>query len=168
MDLLVIRHAIAMEREDFAAIDSDDDRRPLTDAGARKMRRVASGIRALVDHVDLIATSPLTRAMQTAQIVSGAYGTAATRTVDALRPENTPKSFIDWVRANELGDVCAIVGHEPNLSQLVTWLMTGVDESRVVLKKGGACLVGFGGAPGAGAGTLRWLLTPSQLIERAG
>lgn len=168
MDLLVIRHAVAMERDDFAAISDDDDDRPLTDAGMKKMRRVAEGLRGLVARIDVLAASPLTRALQTAHIVGELYGVPVERTVDALRPENSSESFLAWTRDQRLGDVCAIVGHEPNLGQLVTWLMTGCDEPRVSFKKGGACLLSFDGRLEPGGGTLRWLLTPAQLIQYGG
>ncbi|MEP6619084.1 MAG: phosphohistidine phosphatase SixA [bacterium] len=167
MDLLVIRHGIAMERSDFALVGQDDDDRPLTEPGAKKMRRVAAGLRALINGVDVLASSPLTRAVQTAQIVAEAYGMVSARAIDVLRPENSSANVAAWMSEETVGNVCAIVGHEPNLSQLVTWFMTGVDESRVSLKKGGACLLGFEGKPERGAGTLRWLLTPAQLIEQA-
>jgi phosphohistidine phosphatase len=62
----------------------------------------------------------------------------------------------------------AIVGHEPHLSGLVTWLMTGQIDSRLELKKGAACLLRFERAPGEGEATLRWALTPSQLRDLAG
>ena len=60
--------------------------------------------------------------------------------------------------------VVAIVGHDPHLSRLVTWLISGVDSPNVVLKKGGCALLDFDHEIDAGAGALRWLLTPSQLI----
>lgn len=165
MDLLVIRHAIAMERDDYAALSDDDDTRPLTEVGAKKMRRVAQGLRQVVERIDLLASSPLTRALETAHIVADAYGMPVGRVVDALRPENSSESVLEWTHEEAHGSVCALVGHEPNLGQLVTWLMTGLDAPRVTLKKGGACLLGFDGRIEAGAGTLRWLMTPSQLIS---
>jgi phosphohistidine phosphatase len=64
--------------------------------------------------------------------------------------------------------VVAVVGHEPHLGTLVTWLLTGVAEPRVPLRKGGACLVDFTRRPGRGGGTLRWSLTPSMLRRMAG
>ena len=62
MQLLVIRHAIAVEREDFARTGKDDRLRPLTDEGRKKMKQGAKGLRQLAPRIDLLATSPLTRA----------------------------------------------------------------------------------------------------------
>ena len=57
----------------------------------------------------------------------------------------------------------AVVGHEPHVGRLVTWLLTGSSESHVVFKKGGACLLDLGVRPSAGGALLHWLLTPGQL-----
>ncbi len=69
MKLLVMRHAIAMDREEFARSGNPDDLRPLTARGARRMKRVAKGLRAQIESLDHLATSPLTRAVETAEIV---------------------------------------------------------------------------------------------------
>ena len=69
MKLLLIRHAIAEEREDFEKTGKDDRLRPLTDEGRKKMKQAARGLKEVVPHVDLLATSPLTRAAQTGAIL---------------------------------------------------------------------------------------------------
>ena len=87
-------------------------------------------------------------------------------TAEALRPDQAFGEFLAWLRTrveNENDDALAIVGHEPHLGGLVTWLMTGVEESRLDLKKGGACLLAFDGAPCEARAALLWLVTPSQL-----
>jgi phosphohistidine phosphatase len=68
-------------------------------------------------------------------------------------------------RAVDLGR--EIVGHEPHLGMLVTWLLTGVEESHVDLKKGAACLLEVEGAPGPGSARLCWSIAPSQLRDLA-
>ena len=82
MNLLVIRHAVAEDRETFAEQGKDDSLRPLTDDGRRKMQRAARGIQSMVPSVGVIATSPFVRATQTAQVVGksarGAEDCAAT------------------------------------------------------------------------------------------
>ena len=161
MDLLVIRHAIAVERDEWSG---NDDLRPLTNEGVSKMRKGAQGLAAQVKNVDVLATSPLVRARKTAEIVAGALEhEGELEEVDALRPGQDPGAFVEWVERHAEHDVVAIVGHEPHLSTLVSWLLTGQSESRLDLKKGGACLVRFEHAPKAGTGQLLWLLTPNQL-----
>ena len=167
MQLLVIRHAIAEDRDAFAASGRDDSERPLTESGRDKMRRVARGLRELVPRIDLLASSPYVRAMQTAELVGEAYGIAEVRKVDALVPEAELPLFVSWVQRRSTAKVVAIVGHEPHLGELVTWLMSGLPESRVEMKKGGAALLEFEGQPGPGVGLLKWLMTPGQLRDMA-
>jgi len=163
MQLLVIRHGIAEDAAEFAATGNDDSRRPLTKAGKRKMKEVAAGLREIVDTVDVIAASPLLRAQQTAEIVARAYRDLSVSTVQALSPASHPSGLVDWLGEHASAEVVAIVGHEPHLGMLVTWLMTGAGDSRVAMSKGGAALLELPSRVTAGSGTMEWLLTGSQL-----
>jgi phosphohistidine phosphatase len=163
MRLLLIRHAIAEEREDFARTGKDDSLRPLTDEGRKKMKQAARGLRSLVPEIDLLATSPLTRAAQTGAILDSVYGGIDVVETDELSPETTPEQFLRWLRQQK-EDVVAAVGHEPSLSQILGWLLTGIDRRLFAFRKGGACLLEFGDdEPAGGTATLLWALTPAQL-----
>lgn len=162
MRLLVIRHAIAEDREEFARLGKDDALRPITRDGAREMERNVDGLRVAVPRIDRLACSQLVRARQTAAIVSAAYGLTDVPALDALAPEQPPESVLEWLGRLPDLDVVAIVGHEPHLGILVTWLLTGQQGSCLVLKKGGACFLELDRLQPR-AGRLRWLLTPSQL-----
>ncbi|HEY2855062.1 MAG TPA: histidine phosphatase family protein [Gemmatimonadaceae bacterium] len=173
MNLLVIRHAIAEDKERFAATGRSDDQRPLTEEGRTKMRRGAEGVRLVSPRVTVLASSPLVRARETAEILAPALKITRVEIVDALRPESSFDELVAWLRGrvppNDDDDTAvAVVGHEPHLSGLVTWLMTGQKDSRLELKKGGACLLSFDRAPAAGEATMRWLLTPGQLRDLSG
>jgi phosphohistidine phosphatase len=159
MKLLIIRHGIAEE----ADTSGDDSRRSLTKAGKRKMKEVTAGLQEMVETLDVIGASPLVRAQQTAEIVAKAYGGISVDTVEALSPGSDPAGLVHWLGENAAAEVVAIVGHEPHLGMLVTWLMTGTRESQVAMSKGGAALVEFTLRATAGGGTLEWLLTGSQL-----
>lgn len=162
MELLVIRHGIAGDKEEFARTGLDDDLRPLTREGREKMAHVAEGLRRIVPDISVLGTSPLERAKQTASIVAEARGADVPIVVtEALRPDRRYEELVDWLRARTESGTIAIVGHEPHLGGLVTWLLTGSDESRTPLKKGGACLLEFRGAPRKGAASLVWLLPPA-------
>lgn len=163
MQLLVIRHAIAEEREVFAETGEDDSLRPLTRRGERKMREGVVGLRRVVPKLDVLAASPLVRAQQTAGIVAKAYGDIPVQTARALTPDSELPAAVRWLRQQGEAKVVAIVGHEPHLGALVTWLMAGLEDSRISLRKGGACLVEFSARPAAGGATLLWSLTPPQL-----
>lgn len=163
MQLLVIRHAIAMEREDFAGTGRPDSDRPLTDTGRRRMRKNARGLQRTSPHPDLIATSPWLRAAETARLVAETLGVERMETVDAMLPDRHPRELAAWL--NDLGEVAAVavVGHEPHLGELVTWLIGGNVGANVEFKKGGACLLRIDDRVDAGSALLQWHLTPAQL-----
>lgn len=164
MQLLVIRHAIADDREDFAATGKDDSERPLTRIGKRRMRRNARGLRRVAPVIGKIASSPYARAMETARIVADTLGVQEeVVTVDALTPDHVSEALLPFLSTLPPDATVAIVGHEPHLGRLVTWLMTGSSESHVMFKKGGAALLDLGVRPAAGSAILQWLLTPGQL-----
>jgi phosphohistidine phosphatase len=162
MHLLVIRHAIATDREEFARTGEPDESRPLTASGRKRMERIAVGLPRLVPELDLLASSPLTRARETAGIVARVYPAAVRETVPALRPDERIPAFLEWVRTRTEEKV-AVVGHEPHLSHLVSWLLAGRFASFLRLRKGAACLLDLGEVPSPGEAELIWLLQPRQL-----
>lgn len=171
MQLLVIRHGIAEDRDAFARTGQDDSLRPLTKAGKREMVLVAKGLNVAAPEIAALASSKLVRAQQTAAIIAEEYGIDDIAELDALAPDARPNALLKWLRElDDSGDVrgpVAVAGHEPHLGTLVTWLLAGQTESRVVLKKGGACRLDFASRPAAGGAELRWLMTP-VLLRRLG
>jgi len=163
MRLLVVRHGIAVEREEWAPRGASDDLRPLTRDGARKMRTGARALLRLVPELELIATSPLLRARQTAEIVQAAGDDLPLEETPSLRPEAAPASFGRWLRVHRELETVAAVGHEPQLGLLVSWFLAGGERSFIELRKGGACLVEFEALPGAGRGRLAWLASAGML-----
>jgi phosphohistidine phosphatase len=167
MELLVIRHGAARDRGEFAQTGLSDDLRPLTAEGADEMRKVARGLLTQVKHIDFLATSPLVRAVQTAEIVAEAFGIEVSDTTTSLTPEARLEEFEKWCAGVGPRKVVAVVGHEPHLSTLVTWLLSGERDSRVRLRKGGAALLEFEADVRREAGTLGWLVTPRLLAASA-
>ena len=154
------------------------------------MRKAARGLHVLLPGLSQIATSPLTRARQTAAIVAEARDDIDVTLLPALAPGEPPRAVLVWLRAQSEDATLALVGHEPDLGQLAGWLLSGDrhgwrkcgarsrpcgDKRRssfsarpsgfVQFKKGAAALIEFSGAPAAGKGTLAWLLTAAQLSE---
>ena len=164
MKLLVIRHGPAGDREAWAAEGRDDRLRPLTPDGKKEMRQVAKGLRTLIPGIDLIATSPLVRAVQTAEIVAKQYATESV-TLEPLAPGHDPDEVLHWLREHRSQDVTAVVGHEPDLSALAGYLLTRDRTSFLTLKKSGACLLDLSDSPKAGSANLQWLLIP-RLLRR--
>jgi len=159
--LYVVRHGIAEE----TGPGGDDRLRALTPAGRAKMRAGAAGLRRLGVTLDVLLTSPLVRAVETAAIVAEAYGgSPAPVELAALAagvaPAETVRALRPYARSRDI----ALVGHEPGLSRMVALLTTGsADGLAVELKKGGVAAVDVDGIPAPGRGTLRWLVTPRQL-----
>lgn len=166
MRLLLIRHAIAEEREDFTRTGKDDRLRPLTDEGRKKMKQAARGLCELVPEIDLLVTSPLTRAAQTGAILDSVYGGLKVEEIEELSPESTPAEFLRWLRQRK-DEMIAAVGHEPSLGQILSWLLTGTERRLLAFRKGGACLLELPEEVGAGTATLLWALTPAQLRQLA-
>jgi phosphohistidine phosphatase len=165
MELLVIRHGEAMDKEEFAKTGKSDDLRPLTSAGMEEMKEIARAIRELVKKIDLLATSPLVRAVQTAEIIGAAYDIPVNETITALSPDSEPEEFEKWCADLEDVKRIAVVGHEPHLTGLVSWLLTGEDDAIIELKKGGVCLLEFDSGIKSGSGILNWLMAPRQLTR---
>ena len=174
LELLIVRHGPAGDRDEWAKTGKDDDERPLTARGIREMRRAARGLRKLVGSIDAIGTSPLVRARETAQILGRAYDVSP----DEARAigDGDRHGILRWVRSaaavvakKRRGEITvAIVGHEPDLSASICWLLTGrPTEPWTEMKKGGACLLSFTGRPKPKQAHLRWLLTRSQLERLA-
>ena len=165
MKLLVIRHGIAMDRDEFAESGESDDLRPLTKEGRKEMKDIAKWLRKKVKQIDILAASPLTRARETAAIVGNEFDIEKPEITTSLSPDRALEEFEQWCALYAEKDVVAIVGHEPHLSSLATWLISGNRESRIELKKGGACMIDFESGAQRESGTLSWLLTPRLMVK---
>jgi phosphohistidine phosphatase len=167
MRVAVVRHAIAEDRESFAASGQPDELRPLTSRGRKKMYRAAQGLHALLPEVDLIATSPLLRAVATAEIVAAYYDASPIVQVPELAPGRSPRGVLGWMQANPSRDVIALVGHQPELGLLVGWLLCGREHPFLELKKGAVCLLEFPEIVEPGHARLLWAMKSSQLARFA-
>jgi phosphohistidine phosphatase len=163
VELIIVRHAIAFERD--ASRWPDDRGRPLTPKGETRFRKAARGLGRLVSGVDIVLCSPLVRAWQTAEILADEADWPQPARLEALEPDRTAKDVVEALGSYRSKEVVVLVGHEPLLGELIASLVTGSDEADAfTLKKGGAACVAVDGPAGERA-ALRWLLTPK--IERA-
>lgn len=163
MRLLAIRHGPEEDREVFAATGRPDDERPLTKAGRRRVRRLARALERRLPAPTLVAASPLPPAEETAAIVADVTGAAKPVALEALAPGSYPELLLSWLQEQPPDALVAIVGHEPELGQLVTWLLSGQSHPFLRLRKAGACLLEFTGGVGPGSCELVWSLTPDLL-----
>jgi phosphohistidine phosphatase len=167
MRLLIIRHGKAEEPRGLGLARARDAARRLTAAGRRDTRRAAMGLARIAPAPDVLASSPLPRAFETAEIVAHALRCEPPLALAALAPGGSRSKVCDWLAAQPADATAAIVGHEPDLGRLAGWLLASRASSLIVLKKAGACLIEFDGRARAGTGTLAWLLAPAQLRRLA-
>ena len=124
------------------------------------MRGAAEMIHSLVPELDLLATSPLLRAVQTAEIVASEYGASMWEIWPELEHGAPVCMVLDRLsRLWEKDLRVAVVGHEPDLSDMVSQLISGCSGSFAELAKGAACLLEFDSAPEMGRGRLLWTRT---------
>jgi len=159
MEIYILRHGIAVERGSPGY--KKDSERPLTDEGEEKMRQIAKAILAMDLKFDLILSSPYVRAQQTAEIVAAELDQEVTFT-ELLVPDGNSLELIREIN-DEKPQRVLLVGHEPDLSQLVSILLTGDSETAIELKKGGLCKLTADRLAFGRCATLNWLLTPKQL-----
>jgi phosphohistidine phosphatase len=159
----LVRHAIAVERgPDYP----DDTVRPLTPRGIRRMRQASRGFRTLDPDLEVVFTSPLVRARQTAEILREAFDDPPRLAeADALAPDQAPEE-IARVLGSESSARIALVGHEPDLGQLAAWWVGSA--SPLTFRKGGIACLELSGRPGPGAGRLIWFALPKMLRALGG
>jgi phosphohistidine phosphatase len=160
MLVYILRHAIAVERG-TAGYPNDD--RPLTEDGKEKMAKAAKGSAELVDDVDVILTSPLIRAHDTARIVARALGVEQKLEVcKDLMPGSSIKDLLSYLSKFKGLHSIMVVGHQPDLGYLASALL-GSDESIVEFKKGALSAIEVSTLPPRSKGKLIWHLQPKHL-----
>jgi phosphohistidine phosphatase len=161
MDIYILRHAIAEERDNDKF--PDDAQRPLTTKGAKRMRRIAEGMLALELSFDVIYTSPFLRARQTAEIVADVFnGKRKLRETDTLATDGGAEELIDLIiSARGEFESVLLVGHEPYLSDLISMLLVGDGSLPLTMKKGGICKLSIGTLKYGKCASFEWLLPPA-------
>lgn len=157
--LYLVRHAIAGER---GPEWPDDAKRPLTPRGIVRMKRQVAGLRKLGVEIELVLTSPLVRARQTAQIlVAGLEPAPKCRELSVLAPGYSPSKVVSALEAEKSFRSIALVGHEPGLGELAAWLLGA--RTPPMFKKGGVMRIDVPKLPPEKTGRLVWLATPRML-----
>lgn len=161
MELLVVRHAIAFDRN--AGRWPDDAERPLTPAGVARARKAALGLKRLTERPARVLVSPLRRARQTAAILTQFAGWPEAEVCPQLRPSAAPESVLALLARTGNARV-ALIGHQPGLGNLLAACLPGeAAAAGFELKKMGVGLLEFAGAPRVGRAKLMWLLPPKTL-----
>jgi phosphohistidine phosphatase len=170
--IYLMRHGIAADLGVGGVIRDAD--RPLTPEGRAKLQQAAEGMRRAEMKFNLIFASPLLRARQTAEAVADVLGLQhKVKVIETLAPgrglvgaeSNRAEIFI------EMGAYtfqrALLVWHQPDLSELASYLLTGNRNLNIDFKKGAICAIEVTSLPPRGPGLLRWLLTPRHLRQMA-
>lgn len=160
LELYILRHGIAVPH---GTMGIPEDDRPLTSQGKKKMRQAARGMVTLDLDFAFILTSPLPRAFQTAQIVAEVLKSKEKiQVMEELLPGRPPQAAAERLSEFKKERSLLLVGHEPHLSELVSYLVFGNENGDIFLKKGGLARIDIHTFSSL-RGKLRWLLTPKQL-----
>lgn len=158
--IYIVRHAIA---EDFSASGRDEDR-ALTVEGRKKMKRAARGLASLGVAPAHLLASPLVRAQQTAEIVVEAFPQLKIETCDLLAPGVDERALTRLLNGSYAAGDVMLVGHEPDLGELLAYWLSGSRggiETR--FKKGAVACIAASTLPPVGKAVLEWFLTAGQL-----
>lgn len=158
--LYLFRHGVAIPH---GTSGLDDDDRPLTEKGERRVRQVARGLRKTGLKLEKIVTSPLPRAAKTAEIIADCLDIAYLLEDDkVLLPQSDAATIRDWLKTRGESRIM-IVGHNPNLSELLALLTTGQTNPIVVeLRKSGVAALRD---DPSGSYRIDWITRP-RLIRR--
>ena len=158
-ELYLIRHGLAEERGDAWP---DDGKRPLTEEGMSSMRKEARGLARLGILLDVVLSSPLVRARQTAELVAGGLEPRPPIVnVESLTPDGSYAAVVADLEKHARKRRIALVGHEPAIGELAARLIGS--RHSFEFKKGAVCRIDVEAIPPSGPGNLRWLLTPKVL-----
>ncbi len=136
MEVYLVRHGIAAQRGTYA----DDEKRPLVNKGRDKTTKVAESLLATGVKFDLILSSPLVRAYQTAEILQQTGLSQTLNTFSPLKPNGNIEHWLEWLQQWQFHNpdcTLALVGHQPDLGNWAETLVWGTVKGQLVLKKAG-------------------------------
>jgi len=158
MIIYFLRHASAGEH---LLSPKKDEKRALDKEGIEQCGYVGRALAAAEAQVDVIISSPLKRATQTASLVGNEMGYEGKLQIDAaLRPAAAFAEFRRMLEKHAHQEAVMVVGHNPNLSQFLGTLISESGcEASLDLKKGAVARVDMR----RNSGTLQWCVTPKIL-----
>ena len=159
--LYLVRHGIA----ELSSTETHDNDRALTAEGTRKMTRAAIGLKRLGIVPDVVLSSPLRRAHETAAVLARTLSAnLSVEIYPGLAPGIAPTALLQGLRRHRGAGHVMLVGHQPDLGELASHLLTG--SPGVVplpFKKGAVAAIEVPSLPPRDTGVLQWFLTPKQL-----
>jgi len=164
-ELIIVRHAVAEDREDFQKTGLPDSKRPLTEKGIKKFRKISKWLSGQISEIDFLCESPLTRSKQTVEIMCEDLDFKKHIVLAELDPAHPPEAIckkldsMKWKRA-------VICGHEPHLSHLICYI-TGISVKHYAefeMKKGGVSSFLLTEPLLEKRAKLQWLVTPAVVV----
>lgn len=166
MDLYLLRHGVAADHD--LARFPDDSLRPLNARGDKQVGEIAKALRRLDLGIDTIWCSPYVRTRQTAAVVAATLGLEdQLEAREELAPGGDPGKLLAGLEALEPGRASVmLVGHEPDLSRLLSMIASGGANVGVEIKKGGMARLDVSRPIGPKqCAVLQWLLSPRLLVK---
>src|SRR3954462_10699935 len=114
MEVLVVRHAPALDKDEAKQLGMLDSDRPLTTKGKTMMKRIAHGLASRLPEISVLVTSPWRRAVETGDLLTKAYGWCQRSTTEALAPGADPQALAAEFSPHAGAPPVALVGHEPH------------------------------------------------------
>jgi phosphohistidine phosphatase len=161
MNLYLLRHAHALDIGEQGVVN--DEERPLSEQGHQQMKAVADAVKRMGLKFDLVLSSPVKRAQETAQDLCTRAGVPETAlvTCEELEPSARTKKLMKRLRSLEASEVL-LVGHAPDLAEHAAWLI-GSRQVQIEIAKAGLAFIRCDAPARKGVGTLVWLFTPETL-----
>lgn len=162
MDVILIRHAKAGDADPNTW--PDDHQRPLTAEGVAEQRSAARAMKKMGISFEFLVTSPLVRAVQTAEVVAEVYRwKEPPQVAEELGTSCTAAAVVKLLAKFPPDATVGLVGHEPSFSRVAAALIGKSGDAAIELKKSGVVGIAFEGHPAQGAGTLLYHLKPGHL-----
>jgi phosphohistidine phosphatase len=164
MDLYILRHGKAGSADHS---DPGDGERRLTRQGREEIAEIGAWMRNRGIKFSVIASSPLPRAMETASIIARVLGDPErVASWNELATGYPPAAVIGKINEILHENRVLLVGHEPQLSSLVSLIISDRHDCGISLKKGGIARIRFPGE--SGRAELLWLLPPGLIRDLGG
>ncbi|MBX9685992.1 MAG: phosphohistidine phosphatase SixA [Candidatus Obscuribacterales bacterium] len=158
MKLFLVRHGIAVDS--LSGEIKTDAQRPLTPEGREEVELVAKALKKSFGKLEVLISSPLVRARQTAEIFQEVMKVEAPEICQALAPAGDSSQVFSFLKTKKAESI-ALFGHEPDMSELAQELLGS--EFNIPFKKAGVCRIDIDELPPRGKGVLKCFLPPKLL-----
>lgn len=160
MEIYIVRHGKALDHGDQRV--TSDEMRWLIEEGRAEIETMAALLARLGVTPDLVLTSPLVRARQTAEIIAERLRSAAPTICDELAPGGSPGGVLAEIAGHGKPKTVVAAGHMPGVAYLVGYLLHHDPDCGIGFKTGAIARIGLpDGDLAPGAGRLRWMIPPT-------